>query len=135
MQSIAIESGPVRVISSGTVISFDKNPIEITMGGSGRCKVIMIFHDEEGEGKSFVRPRVIGSRTIELTFVNFKDPLGSGNVKPIHFATIGGLTIFMNYRIYSYLDSDKTVHYTFYCSQEDSLDKVHTEGFNEWIIE
>lgn len=131
MENIVIESGPVVVIASGTVITFKNNPIELTLGGHGRFKMIMIFNDEESEEDSRVEPRVIGPSTIEVTFFNCKDPLGSGNSKPVHLGTIGGRTIYMNYRIYSYFDSDKTVHYTFYCTPAASRDVLHTGGFHE----
>ena len=117
MEQIKIKSGPTEIISTGTIISFEKNPIEIVIGPSD-FKIILKFNDEEGAKGDSSDLRIVAKQidnvTLEVTFFNFIDPLGTGNLEPAQIGKIGGYKIYFNYRIYPLKDSDKTIHYTIY---------------------
>lgn len=116
---ITIKAGPFEVIASGIVITFKKNPIELTFGSPNKpMKLIMVFQDEEGKEEKRVKPNYIDANTLEVTFINFKNSVGTGSKEPIPFAKLEGRQLYLNYRIYSLPDADKTFHYTIYRGEE-----------------
>ena len=53
MESVEIKSGDADVIASGTVISFNGNPIEIEFGKpDDRLKLINVFQNDKGKDDS-----------------------------------------------------------------------------------
>jgi len=105
------KSGSKEIIESGTIIQFDKKPIEIAIND---LKLILDFIDEKGSRDIKTISEKIDDRTLKLIFHNFNSPLGTGNTKPIQLGTLHNRPLFVNYRIYALKDSDKTIHYTFY---------------------
>lgn len=116
---ISIKSGTVEVIASGIVITFNKNPIEITLDPTHKkMKLILVFLDDESKEDSSVKPRYIEPTTLEITFKNFKNSMGSGSTAPIPFAKLDGRQLYLNYRIYTLENVDKTFEYTIYRDDE-----------------
>lgn len=122
MESVGIKSGNADIIASGTVISFEGNPIEIEFGKpENRLKLINIFQDEKGKDDLSVEAINIDDNTLKITFFNFKNPLGSGNTKPLPFGTYEGRQMYINYRISDLnpdKNTDKTLYYTIYLGEE-----------------
>lgn len=119
MDETVIRSGPAEVIASGSVIAFAENPIEITYGPSGqRLKLVITFHDEEGEKEQRVEGGLTDPKTLKLKLFNFKNPLGSGSVRPIPFGVLNGRQLYFHYRAYDLGGSDKTIQYTIYVAEE-----------------
>jgi hypothetical protein len=115
MQPIKIKSGTKEVIASGTVISFEGNPIGFEIEN---IKFIFEFVDEEGKAGTDVNFTSPEERTLKITLKNFKNPLGTGNQKPMAVGTFHGLRLFLSYRVYQLEGSDKTLDYTFYTEGE-----------------
>jgi len=122
MESLDIKSGNADIIASGTVMSFEGNPIEIEFGEpKNRLKLINVFQDEKGKGDLRVEAINIDDNTLKITFFNFKNPHGSGNTKPLSFGTYEGRRLYINYRIFDLNPNeniDKTLHYTIYLGEE-----------------
>ncbi len=86
MNGIEIKSGPVRVVASGTVISFEGNPIEIIFGPPrDRLSIIFSFKNDHKEAASENIPRMeslsITEKRVELILFNFNSIIGSGTIK------------------------------------------------------
>lgn len=79
-------SGRATVLASGTIIAFDKNPIEISFG-SPAFTLIVNFIDEAAKVPPVptvprLAAKVHDPLKIEFTFFNFTNPLGTGNTSP-----------------------------------------------------
>lgn len=115
-----VKSGPAEVIASGTVIAFDNQPIEITVTLPDYTFIWLLnFIDEDGKDELRTDNRVIDENTLEMTFYNFKNPLGSGSISPLKIGTYNNKSLFIHYRIYDLNTSDKTIHYTIFLNKEE----------------
>ncbi len=108
-----------QVISSGTIIQFNNQPIELKLGlVDFPLSVILKFVNTNTEEMNLV-PDIIDGQTLSLEFHNYNNPLGTGSSKPLKIADYQGKHIYLNYRVYSLNDTaDKTIHYSFYLSEE-----------------
>lgn len=124
MEALQIKSGISEVIASGTVISFEENPIEITFGPPGeQLKLILVFQDKEGEQAPHITREVIDIETMLMTLTNFGSVLGTGTTKPMPVGIMAKRRLYFHFRVYTLQDSDKTVHYTFYLGEEVNQDE------------
>lgn len=111
-----VSSGPCDVLGSGTVISYLSNPIEIRLPGLG---LIFKFQDEpEKEGGSTISGRVVEPSTLELTLINFKNPIGSGSGAPMEIGSRDNQRLFLHFRVYQLVGGDKTLHFTVYLERQ-----------------
>ena len=116
-----IKSGPTNIITSGTVISFNKNPIEIIFGpANGRLKLIIEFEEDKEIKGTSVKPSITSKDTLNLKLINYNNSLGTGNKKPLVFGNIEGRELYLNYRVFPLNEWDKTVHYTIYLGEDVS---------------
>lgn len=119
MEQIDIKSGVADIISSGTIIAFKGNPIEIIFGKTKQLKIILKFENEIDKSEPRVVRKVIAPKTLEFTFFNFKDPLGLGNLEPYLIGRMNGRKLYFSYRIYPLKEKDSTIHYTIYMGEEE----------------
>ncbi|MCZ7399674.1 MAG: hypothetical protein O8C62_08375 [Candidatus Methanoperedens sp.] len=119
---VKIESGPTEVIASGDIISFSGNPITLTFGSPNETlKIIFEFKDEEGKDDLRVEANTSDAQNLKVTFFNFKNPMGSGSVKPIPIGSLDGRRIYIQYIIYALTYSkDKMLHFNIYKAEEVS---------------
>jgi len=114
---VDIESGPAKVIASGSVISFGKEPIVINLDN---IKYIFAFEDElddKGNPKEEFRFKqdLLDKRTLKTTFINYNNPLGIGTIEPRNIGKINNNNIYINYIVYANLvRKSKLFQYTFY---------------------
>jgi hypothetical protein len=114
---IDIETGPGKVILSGSVISFGNNPIVLQFL---KMKLILEFKDEFDENglakEEFDRKtEFIDQNTIKFKFTNYNKGSGIGTKEPFQFATLNEKSLFLSYLIYgSPTRQSKIVHYTIY---------------------
>ncbi len=114
--STVIKSGDTTIIASGTAISYNGQPIEISFPTSANDSITIVFKfDKDDSGKPSLKAIAPNSKKLELTLFNFNNSLGQGNTKPLEIAETDHKKIFLNFRVYS-LDetSSKTLHFTFY---------------------
>jgi hypothetical protein len=116
LESVEIRSGPAKVVASGTVIAFGKNPVEIRFGPTGKSLTLRIrFADEEHGGAPRSEGVVDPSGTLNLTLYGFTSPLGTGNTEPLQVGWWAGLELYLSYRVYDIGGgADKTVQFTLY---------------------
>jgi hypothetical protein len=115
-----VESGPAKVIDSGTVISFAGNPI--TMRYKDLDITIIIEFKTDNQNISSYFDRNIPNRgTLKLTLYNFDASFGAGTIKPMPIGKYEGKKLYIQFRVYALTDSpDKTLHYTIYKGEEVS---------------
>lgn len=114
---VEVRSGPAVIVASGTVISYAGNPIEITYGPRiERLTLIFAFKDDKSNTR--VEASTPNPNTLKLTLFNYVSPLGMGTSKPVNIGTLVGKPLYIQFRVYSFDDADKTIHYTIYQSEE-----------------
>lgn len=111
-----IMSGDAKIILTGTVIQFNRNPIEININFPDfPFKWILKFENDIKIHDNSLKATAPNQNTLETTFINFNNPVGVGSTNPLNIGKVGGENLYINYRIYSLSDNtDKTVHYTIY---------------------
>lgn len=111
---MSLESKNHHIISSGTVCTFEDEPVSIRFGPpSALLEVVFSFietenkkmgHKVKGEGKK-----------LEIELENFNNDLGTGSTKPMKIGMFQEKTIFLNFRVYALGESkSKLIHFTIY---------------------
>ena len=104
-----------KIIVSGTVCSFEDDPVIISFGtGANKLEITLSFEDtdsKELEQKTIVHSK----KKLELKLLNFNNSLGNGNISPLYIGNLEDKDLFLTYRIYK-LDNSKIrhIHYTIY---------------------
>ena len=114
-----IFSGKTSIISSGTVISFMNEPIEIVIEPSDDTFYTMVFsfHKDEENKASSIKVKDLEGRTgIEFELYNFAGTLGTATIKPIAFATEvnTGKQLLINFAVSTIGEASPTLQYTVY---------------------
>lgn len=110
-----IKTNSKEVVSTGTVISYNNEPIEISFPTSNGGLVILFVFSNDETGEPRVNANVVSEKKLELTFFNFNNSLGQGNTEPMQIGELNNKQLYLNFRIYA-LDKTaaKTLHFTFY---------------------
>lgn len=106
--------GELEVIDSGNVVSVDNKKVSLTLESQSPFTIEMqlVFIDDETETK--FEGYEIEKVGIGLKFINFKNTLGTGNIKPIKIGWFNGRTLFINYRVFPINNNQGGIfHYTF----------------------
>ena len=105
-----IEVGDMSVLQSGTVIGVVNQSIEFLIDD---LTIEFIFVDNE-DREQVVNPESVSNKHLKLTFINFNNSLGTGNIEPLKIGSYGDNHLLLSYRIYSLGENvGKTLHYTF----------------------
>ena len=119
-----IKIGKYDVHSSGTVIGLTDEPISFDIENL-TFEFNFKNNTEDKEQKVTTKIDTDGKKLI-LTFYNFNNTLGTGNITPLKVADINSREFFLSYRIYALTDkSGKTLHYTWLLG--DSIKKDNDE--------
>lgn len=111
-----ITTANCEVINSGLVTSFNGEPISITLQSSPRpFKLTFKFLADKSHDDQKIDAETPNEYEVILTLTNFNNPLGTGTIKPIGFATAGdGKGLFINFYVYVVGKSAPTLQYTIY---------------------
>ncbi|WP_059170229.1 DUF6864 domain-containing function [Bacillus sp. FJAT-27445] len=113
-------SGTSEIVSSGLLIQFNKNPIEINVDLKGiPFKFIFDFIDAPNISEPKITASSPNSSTLILNLYNFNNPLGQGSKSPLNIGSINNSFIYLNFRVSTFNEGDKTLHYSIYLSQEE----------------
>lgn len=116
-------SGPAEIITTGIVISFNRQPIRIEFGSkTAPFSVTFNFVDQTETAEQKASLKVVGERDLEYTLINFTNPLGTGSTDPVKIGKYNGRPMFLHYRVYSIGESDKTVQFTFFAGPKEAVD-------------
>lgn len=113
---VKITTANYEVISSGLATSFNGEPISITLYSSPTpFKITFKFLKDESLDGQKMDPETPNDHEVILKLTNFDNPLGTGTVRPVGFATAGdGKNLFINFYVYVVGKSSPTLHYTIY---------------------
>lgn len=106
-----------EIVASGSVISFNKEPLHLVFALEGEdLEFIFTFAEDSREpDKPSLKAIPHGDRKLELQLVNFDHELGTGNSDPIEVGLLDGKNLLVNYRVYALSQSEsRLLHYTFY---------------------
>lgn len=113
---VKITTGNCQVISSGIVTSFNDEPISIMLGSQPKPYTLTFkfLKDESYDGQK-MDAETPSEHELILKLTNFINPLGTGTIHPVGFATAGdGKALYVNFYIYVVGKSSPTLHYTIY---------------------
>ena len=115
MNNPEIEVGGLRVIASGTVLTFENKPARLTFGyGGERLNLVLAFEETERKNDHRIIPRLEDKHTLRLILRNFDNPLGAGTEEPVDSGMLGGRPFFVHFKVDSYKRGNKTIFYTIY---------------------
>jgi Domain of unknown function (DUF6864) len=114
-----IITGGKEVIGSGTVISFGTESVQFVIDDKPKDMTIEFkFIDDPSVKGSITESKIIDESSLVMTFKNFNNSLGTGNVEPISIGTSNNRPLFLSYRIYALGSKGmKTIHYTWYLGE------------------
>lgn len=111
-----IKIGEYEVYAEGTIVSLPNEPVRFLI--EDLTFELVFVNDKDLAGQNLEAKEFQNKKGITLTFTNFNNNLGTGNVVPLPLGFIGDKTLYFNYRIYALNgepdkgDSGKTIHYT-----------------------
>lgn len=108
---ITIQTGEYEIISSGLfhALSDKETTLSVT-----DLKLVFVFEDN-GNVKPELKVSVINNKQVKFTYVNFTNPLGSGNTELMKIGKFNEKEMFFSYRISSLDDKRiRTFEYTLY---------------------
>ncbi|KQR71879.1 DUF6864 domain-containing function [Pedobacter sp. Leaf176] len=112
-----ITSGDYEIYNSGTVLSFEAEPITFHLAID--LKIHLSFKDEE-ENKDVHKMefKQISGTELEIILINFNNSLGTGNASPLEVGTLNNKKLYLNFTVYALnIKTTKTVHYTWYLGE------------------
>lgn len=115
MIKTTISSRNKIIITSGSVITFDNEPITIKIFDDGQQIISLQFiFQTNADVKEPAMVSTVTNDTLILTLTNFDNPIGTGSTKPINFAKYKNKTLYLHFRVNALSESDKTLYYTVY---------------------
>ena len=119
--SIAIHSGPARILGSGTTTAFMAHPLRFDIGAPFDLKVELAFRSDPSTPDVAVETQT-GAAQVTLHCTNFDRADGRGSAVPVLLGEVDQLLLFLHFRVFRYgRTDDRTVHYTFYAVAKDSV--------------
>ena len=118
-----IQTGPARVISSGSATTFGGAGMALHLSVDGvPFDLVLQFATDESVEDVDVRLEPIDTGLI-LTCVNFDTAEGRGSAVPVALGSVGDDVVFAHFRVFRHgRTSDRTIHYTFFRAARAILD-------------
>jgi hypothetical protein len=113
-----ITSGNYEVFDSGTVISFEQEPVTFHLATD--LQIRLAFRDDsEKKDEHRLEFNPISNNELEIILVNFNNSLGTGNTVPLQVGTLNNKLLYLNFRVYTLnVKTNKTIHYCWYLGEE-----------------
>jgi hypothetical protein len=113
-----ITSGNYEVFDTGTVISFELEPVTFHLADD--LQVRLLFRDDlEKHEDHRLEFNPISNNILEIIIINFNNPLGTGNTTPLQIGIFNNKFLYLNFRVYTLnAKSNKTIHYCWYLGEE-----------------
>lgn len=117
-----IEIGEYEVYADGTIVSLPDEPVKFFI--EDLTFELIFKNNKDISGQNVEAKTFEDNKGITLTFTNFNNTLGTGNVLPLPLGFLNNKTLFFNYRIYALngeTDIGKTIHYTWFTKEGKEL--------------
>lgn len=117
-----IKVGDYDVLETGSVVGNLNESIDFELNTDliHTLKLFFVDDDNKKEQGVLAKKSDTESKVIEMTFTNYNNSLGTGNIKPISLGNYNGRTLFFNFRIYSLEGGGKHIHYTWLLGKEEN---------------
>lgn len=115
--NVKITTAGYEVINSGLVTAFNNEPIciELPNASGNAFKLTFSFFKDESSKDHKIEAETPSGNEVILKLTNFTNPLGTGTIRPIGFAsTADGKNLYINFYVYVVGESSSTLHYTIY---------------------
>ena len=115
-----LKIGDFDILDSGSIVGNLNEPIDFIIDTQDIKILRFIFVNDTTikKQKVLATESKSESKTIELVFTNFNNPIGTGNAVPLPFGKYENRTLFLNYRIYHMEGAGKHIHYTWLLGKE-----------------
>ena len=110
--------GEWDVLESGTLVGNLNEPIEFLIDPDSNFILRMLFRTEPETERATARAEHFGDNGLQVSFINFDNPIAIGNRSPILIGNSNGREMRFNYRIASLEEGGKLVHFTFLLKKE-----------------
>jgi hypothetical protein len=118
-----IKVGNYDVIKDGTIVGNENEPIDFIFIKEIGFTIRLVFETDLNIKGPEIKASEFGKVGALMTFVNFNNSIGIGNVDPIKIGNFNKRELFLNYRVYSLEKGGKSFHYTWLLGKEASDDK------------
>jgi hypothetical protein len=113
-----IKSGNYEVFNSGTVISFEHEPVTFNLADDLQIRLAFKDDIDNKEGHC-IEFNPISNSELEIILINFNNSLGTGNQVPLQVGTLNNKLLYLNFRVYTLnVNTNKTIHYCWYLGKE-----------------
>jgi len=113
-----ITSGNYEVFDSGTVISFEQEPVTFHLAEDLKIR-ILFRDDEEKKNENRLEFNPVNDKELEIILINFNSSLGTGNTVPLQVGTLNNRNLYLNFRVYTLnVKTNKTIHFCWYLGEE-----------------
>jgi len=115
--TITASSGDYDIIDSGTVISFGGESVIFRLPDN--LIIRFAFLTDDSNNTHSIQYHQHSETDLEVRLFNFNNPLGTGNIEPIHIGNINNRPLFLNVRVH-FLNASlsRTIHYTWYLQRQ-----------------
>ena len=113
-----IKVGQYDVLKDGTIISNENEPIDFVFIKEIGFTIRVFFKTELSINDPKIQAEKFDKVGALLTFYNFDNSIGIGNVEPMLVGAFNNRQLFLNYRVYSLDKGGKSFHYTWLLGKE-----------------
>jgi hypothetical protein len=111
-----IKCGDYEVISSGSVIAFADEPVDMIFNIKNReFKFRVIFAEDTVNCEERCEFENAGPETVNINIINSLSAFGTGPSEPQKLGATGNRDLLFSYRVYTLSETnEKLLHYTWY---------------------
>jgi len=114
--NVRITTAGYEVINSGLVTAFNNGPICIQLPSESEkpFKLTFCFLTDKSSTDHRMEAESPNNNEVIVKLTNFNNPLGTGTIRPVNFASSNGKKLYVNFYVYVVGESSSTLHYTIY---------------------
>lgn len=117
-----IKSGDLELVSGGAFLAQIDREVTISLESENEVPLNLVFrfkNDDSDNEKLNREAKVVNETTLDITFINYNNILGSFNKELWEIGSLAHRKLFMAYVIYGFNDSRlKKIDYSFYLGEE-----------------
>jgi len=117
---VKIKNGDKELLASGMVLTFDSEPVEITLSYKDEIITFSMEFISDPEIKDLpLSFELVNQTSLKVKFTNHNNTLGTYNIQPFELGSIGNRLLYFNYFITQLNQtSRKKIDYSFYVGKE-----------------
>jgi hypothetical protein len=118
-----IKVGKYEVLESGTIVGNENESIDFAIAEDIGFTIRIVFTTDSELTEPHINAENYDKVGAKLTFINFDNSIGIGNIVPVQIGTLNGKEFLLNYRVYSLDKGGKILHYTWLLGEEAKNEK------------